>query len=83
MKTKPKEMSRREIIYELAKHVRSTSPTSYHTIITWPTEYLRRLLNWYETTPEKTKTIHMGVDLGSGDENLISVFIWPFAYSVK
>lgn len=47
METK-KELSRSEIIFELAKHIRSTSPISYHEIIQLKTEYLSKLLNWYE-----------------------------------
>lgn len=40
-----KKLSRPELIYALARHAH---PNSYHGLLSWKTEYLRKLLSWYE-----------------------------------
>lgn len=91
-----KELSRMEIIYALAGHIRTTSPISYHEIIGWPTEYIRALVEWYERPEEPEHTlkdllnfceghgVKIGVDFAEegGDKSCI-VFQWPFGYAVK
>ena len=93
---KTDERGRTELIYELAKHVRSTSPIRYHEMITWKTEHIRALVEWYERPEEPEHTlkdfinfcgghgVKIGVDFAEegGDESCI-VFQWPFGYAVK
>ena len=70
-----KELSRPELVYALAAHIRSTSPIPYHEIIKWPTECLRRLLTWYEQPDESIGTFLQS----EKDKTEFTIFLWPLA----
>ena len=78
-----KELSRMEIIYALAGHIRTTSTISYQEIIKWPTEYLQVLLDWYEKPNKEKKGIVIGIDWASLPERNFIRFTWPFGYTLK
>lgn len=55
------EMKREEVLFALAREARADQ---YQKMVTWPTDQLKRLLNFYKTkTPENIKeAVHIGID---------------------
>lgn len=58
MENKISEMKRHEVIYELAKYCH---PRHYHYVITWKTEYLKTLLEWYIENPKLGLIVTPGI----------------------
>jgi hypothetical protein len=83
-KQQQKERGRVEIIYALAQYCH---PSWYHDILCWKTEWLRKLLEYYEKPEDdslRMARVYIGVDFALGeDEQIINIFQWPFGYAAK
>lgn len=75
-----KKMSRQEVYFALAQYVHQDH---YKQIITWPTEYLESLLEWYQRPEEKKVTFKLSRKAQSILLARVGVFTWPFGYIIK